>query len=568
MKRIGTKLALQIAAAIILGMMAFGGLDIYQKEHRERLALSSKIASSVQQLATIMENLLFDMYYEQTEYVIRSYLTDRDILSIKLLDGEKIVRYLGKSPDKKTIVDLVQQPVTYVETEFKQQHLDYNGKAIGTIEVVFSRSFITEQREAAIGAYVKNLLIVIVLQSLAVIFLVNQHITRPLLAIVHAAERIADGAVDISLKKTTARDEIGTLTRTFETMVAYLKNMANIATGIAAGDLRQTVTPRTDHDMLGQAFLNMSTYLNQMATWAASIAEGDLSREIESKTDQDVLGKTFQQEIRYLRHSMSEIMESVLQLRNASTELSDVSELMASSTEQTSQQTFTVSSNSQEISENVNTVAAAIEELSASIRETSKNTMNVAQIAGLAVEKATISNTTIADLAARSQEISDIITVITSVTQQTNLLALNATIEAARAGDFGKGFAVVANEIKELSRETARSAEDIIRKIEAIQSGTGKATETINDVLKINTQIRDISRLTANEVEQQSATTTDIAHRIVEAATGSTEINEVIAEVAAATQENSKSASKVQNAAQVLAELANHLQRLVGRFKI
>ena len=113
---------------------------------------------------------------------------------------------------------------------------------------------------------------------------------------------------------------------------------------------------------------------------------------------------------------------------------------------------------------------------------------------------------------------------ITSIAVQTNLLALNATIEAARAGEAGKGFAVVANEVKELARRTARSSEKIGQNISAIQGDTQEAVVAIGEITSVIGEINDIQTVVAASVDEQAATTNEIARSVSDAATGSTEI--------------------------------------------
>lgn len=117
-----------------------------------------------------------------------------------------------------------------------------------------------------------------------------------------------------------------------------------------------------------------------------------------------------------------------------------------------------------------------------------------------------------------STEIGQVIKVITSIAQQTNLLALNATIEAARAGEAGKGFAVIANEVKELSKQTAKATEDITRMIEVIQNDAKAAVEAIGQISQVISRINDVSTTIAIAVQEQTSVTNEISRNVSEVA--------------------------------------------------
>ena len=269
-----------------------------------------------------------------------------------------------------------------------------------------------------------------------------------------------------------------------------------------------------------------------------------------------------------LKMTVKTVSDNAQALSSASEELTAVSQQMSSNSEETATQANVVAAASEQVSKNVATVASSAEEMSASVREIAKNANDAAKVATEAVKVADDTNKTVAKLGESSVEIGKVIKVITSIAQQTNLLALNATIEAARAGEAGKGFAVVANEVKELAKQTATATEDISQKIEAIQNDTKGAVVAIDRIGKIINQINDIQNTIASAVEEQTATTNEIARNAGEAAKGSTEISKNITSVSQAAKNTTEGANNTLSAATELSKLAGDLKRVVDLAKV
>jgi methyl-accepting chemotaxis protein len=228
----------------------------------------------------------------------------------------------------------------------------------------------------------------------------------------------------------------------------------------------------------------------------------------------------------------------------------------------------TVSHSAGTVSHVVQTVAAGAEEMGTSITEISHNAQEAAQAVRDGVGLTAAAAGVIKELRASTTAITEVVQLIANIAEQTNLLALNATIEAARAGETGKGFAVVAGEVKELAQETARATEDVTTRVSAIEADTARAVTAIDAISERIAQVNDFQTAIAAAVEEQAATTAEMARNIAEAAHGSRDIADGIGTVSGAMEGTRRSVAAAHQAADELTATAQRLTGLVGRFTV
>jgi len=493
-------------------------------------------------------------------------------LSTLQMNPEIQAEVYGTSGKLNHILTLAGKPHLTVCSALKS----FSGENIGILSVGLPETQITEAQQTIfsygvnmrrdIQEWILEIGIISLILFVLVSLIIATRIVNPIKQISDITKGIAIGNFQQEVP-VTSNDETGLLGKSLKEVINSFRKITTAYEAIALGDLSYEITPRSEQDALGHAFQRMTAYLKEITAAATAITKGDLRHEITPKNEHDVLGQAFHN-MKVIRHTMGQVVDGAARLEQASETLNQVSTQMPDDAKQTSLQVSIVSSASQQISQNVNEVSVTTEEFTANIREISRNVNEVSHVAASAVKIADTANTTIFALQANSHEIGDIIKLITSIAQQTNLLALNATIEAARAGEMGKGFAVVASEVKELARETATSAEDIIQKVEAIQTSSQDTAEAITQLSGIIRQIHELSDSIAAAVEEQANAMAEISRNIADTAHGTDEISHSIEEVAHVAHHTSEQAVTVREASKELAELAEHLHQLVGKFQI
>ncbi|MEZ5651804.1 MAG: methyl-accepting chemotaxis protein [Burkholderiaceae bacterium] len=169
--------------------------------------------------------------------------------------------------------------------------------------------------------------------------------------------------------------------------------------------------------------------------------------------------------------------------------------------------------------------------------------------------------TTMDQIGAASNRVTDIIQVIEGIAFQTNLLALNASVEAARAGEQGRGFAVVAAEVRALAQRSAGAAKEI-RKLIA------EATDRVQAGLEVTHAARDTIDEALTAVQEMGRLADAIADAAAEQTAGISQVNESLTNMDVVTQHNASMVDELSGSASALSVQADTLADSLDLFKV
>jgi twitching motility protein PilJ len=270
-----------------------------------------------------------------------------------------------------------------------------------------------------------------------------------------------------------------------------------------------------------------------------NLANGDLT--VRAKVTEEVTGAIADS----INYTIDELRRLVAGITQAATEVTAATQQASNVTGQLLQATQKQSTEIQGAGRAVAQMTQTMTEVSKSAADSAKvaeTSLHAAEKGASAVQNAIrgmndireqIQETSkrIKRLGESSQEIGEIVQLISDITEQTNVLALNAAIQAASAGEAGRGFTVVAEEVQRLAERSAEATKHISAIVKSIQRDTQDAVEA----MERSTQGVVQGTKTADEADQALREIGQVSNRLAE----------LIGSISNATQQQAESATRV-----------------------
>lgn len=319
--------------------------------------------------------------------------------------------------------------------------------------------------------------------------------------------------------------------------------------------------------------------LNEMG----DLADGDLT--VQATVTENITGAIADsvnyaiEELRQLVQGINRATEQVTlaasEARASSNELLAAADRQSQQIADTTEAVNQMSTSIVQVSQNAADSSRVAEQSLATARKGGDSVRNA--IAGMNSIRDQIQETSkrIKRLGESSQEIGEIVDLISDITEQTNVLALNAAIQAAAAGEAGRGFTVVAEEVQRLAERSAQATRRIGAIVKTIQSDTQDAVhamETSTQGVVEGTVLSDAAGHSLAEIESVSDDLARLIQSISDATRAQTgnaqQIAENMREILAVTEQASDGARRSAASIGQLSVLSDELKASVSGFKL